>query len=285
MTTIVSRTNASNRHAERAADAAADRADQAILDVWDDILHFLPGKRLTFPISAAHEMGRAIAGLYKAMIPEAADSIERSLRAIALWSYQEARDAIRASVDQRRILATRNIYVREDEYDPFHDFRFPIPDKATIEEIIYQPFGGLTWKQRLERATYYATPGKIARVVSQGFQSGDSPTALAKRLKPYVNGIRSTARRLARTMSMHVNHGMQMRAWDGLGELLIGYQVHATHDKKTRPKHRARDGFKYFKEPRWNQRGLDQMPRPPLEADGTIAWNCRCHLTPILADE
>ena len=25
------------------------------------------------------------------------------------------------------------------------------------------------------------------------------------------------------------------------------------------------------------------MPRPPFEADGSPAWNCRCHLSPILA--
>jgi hypothetical protein len=24
------------------------------------------------------------------------------------------------------------------------------------------------------------------------------------------------------------------------------------------------------------------MPRPPLEADGSVAFNCRCYLTPVL---
>ena len=56
-----------------------------------------------------------------------------------------------------------------------------------------------------------------------------------------------------------------MDAWDRAGDLIVGYQLHATHDGKVRPWHLARDGVVYYKEPKAGQKGLDKMPRPPHE--------------------
>lgn len=76
-------------------------------------------------------------------------------------------------------------------------------------------------------------------------------------------------------LDMHERHA---------GDLIIGYQIHAVLDEQTRPEHRERDGTVYYRDPGPGQKGMDEMPRPPREADGNMAWNCRCMLTPVLRD-
>jgi hypothetical protein len=77
---------------------------------------------------------------------------------------------------------------------------------------------------------------------------------------------------------------MQMTAHSQLGDLVAGWQIHATLDERTRPEHAARNGTIYWIHPKAGQRGVDEMPHPPMEADGSTAWNCRCFLTPVLRE-
>ncbi len=84
---------------------------------------------------------------------------------------------------------------------------------------------------------------------------------------------------------MRIAHSVQHIAWKGMGDLVIGYQIHATLDQNTRPAHAARNGTIYYADPKQGQLGYDKMPHPPLEADGSIAWNCRCHNSPVLAPD
>ncbi len=166
----------------------------------------------------------------------------------------------------------------------FMDMLFPPPPKATVDEIVYAKVNGLTWLQRLEHATRTsATPQRLAETVAQGVAAGDTQQQIARRLLPVVDGVRSTARRIARTEGLRVAQEIQVRAWDGLGEMLQGYQIRAVLDERTREEHRLRNGTIYYKDPKPGQHGLEECPRPPLEADGTIAWNCRCTLSPVLA--
>lgn len=72
------------------------------------------------------------------------------------------------------------------------------------------------------------------------------------------------------------------RAYESLPADLVGFQVHGILDDRIRPAHRDRNGTVYYKKPRYDNPGLDQMPNPPLEADGSIAYNCRCWLTPVM---
>ena len=92
---------------------------------------------------------------------------------------------------------------------------------------------------------------------------------------------------------MRVAAATQMDAHAALGDLVVGYKVHATLDNNTRPWHRSRDGQRYYLDPAPDQKGMAQCPHPPDEAAdpserpvGTprTAWNCRCYLTPILRD-
>jgi hypothetical protein len=171
----------------------------------------------------------------------------------------------------------------EAERGAFLDLLFPAPPLEVVQRILYAPVGGLTWEQRLEKA---ADPGKLARIpatVAQGIAAGKTHTEIAAELVPVVDGVRSAARRIARFECMRVTHSIQEQAWSsGLSDLLIGYQIHAVLDHATRPTHWARNGTIYYLRPEPGQKGLDEMPHPPLEADGSPAWGCRCHNAPVL---
>jgi SPP1 gp7 family putative phage head morphogenesis protein len=125
-------------------------------------------------------------------------------------------------------------------------------------------------------------PRDLANEIAAGLASGKSQQEVAQLVLPYLENNRVRARRTARTFGMAVVGQAQLDSFENMGDLVIGYQIHATLDQNTRPEHRRRNGTKYYKQPKRGQKGLDEMPRPPQEADGSIAWNCRCYLTPIL---
>lgn len=166
----------------------------------------------------------------------------------------------------------------EQKKELFAQMLFPPPDIDTVTDMI-QP-----WLNSLKAGA--TKPGRdpeaLANIVGQGFAAGKTPNEIAKDLLPAVNDSRVAARRAARTGSMYVAHQVQQRAWDGLGDLCIGFQLHATLDQHTRPWHAARNGQVFYKEPTAGQKGMEECPDPPLEPDGTMAWNCRCHRSPVL---
>jgi SPP1 gp7 family putative phage head morphogenesis protein len=160
----------------------------------------------------------------------------------------------------------------------FAEILLPPPPREKID----------TWLDRLvalvpaHGSRGHAPPEKLAGILADGYAVGKGPRGIAKDLLPYVNDVRVSAMRVARTWGMHVAASAQMDTHAELGDLVIGYQVHASLDKNTRPEHRARNGTIYWREPKAGQKGCDEMPRPPLEADGSTAWNCRCYLSPVL---
>lgn len=125
-------------------------------------------------------------------------------------------------------------------------------------------------------------PRELAQAIAGGIARGLTQQQLAKEILPYFAGQQSRARTVARTFSMLVAQHARTDAAEQMGDMLIGYQVHATRDSHTRPEHAARDGTVYYKDPKGHQKGMDQMPQPPLEADGSLAFNCRCWLSPVL---
>jgi len=168
----------------------------------------------------------------------------------------------------------RDEFSKEQQKDIFAALLFPTPDEDTVSEMVYRTVQGVTWFQRLEFATRTsATPEQLATIVGQGFARGAMPQEIARDLLPVVDGVRSTATRIARTEGLRLAHDSQQIVFDGLGDLVIGYQIHATLDQNTRPAHAARNGTVYYASPTGNQLGYDSMPRPPLEADGSISWN------------
>lgn len=123
-------------------------------------------------------------------------------------------------------------------------------------------------------------PADLANAFAMGMSQGKTQQEIARDLLPYFNDDRVRARRFARTFSMLVAHQGRIDAVEKISP--IGYQIHATRDSRTRPEHAARDGTVYYREPTEGQKGFGEMPRPPLEADGRPAWNCRCWLSPVL---
>ncbi len=122
---------------------------------------------------------------------------------------------------------------------------------------------------------------------------GQSQQEIARAILPAVQGVRASARRIARTESLRVAGAVQMDTHEGLGDLVVGYRVMATVDKNTRAWHAKRDGTIYYADPAPGQKGYAQMPHPPEEpADpaerpaGTpqMAFNCRCTLIPVLRE-
>lgn len=92
----------------------------------------------------------------------------------------------------------------------------------------------------------------------------------------YFAKMRSIAYKIGRTSVSQMAGNVSKKVYESLPRSLVGFQVHGILDDKIRPAHRERNGTIYYKTPRYGNKGFDQMPNPPMEADGTHAWNCRC---------
>ncbi len=167
---------------------------------------------------------------------------------------------------------------RDRARELFEAILFPPPSEEEVDAIVFST----DWERRIMALTGLAPPEEIAAKLTAGFVQGKSMQAVAHDLVPVLDGVRASARRVARTEGVRVGHESQMAAWENLGDLRIGYQIHATLDQHTRPKHAARNGTIYYREPAPGQESEDEMPRPPIEEDGSVAHNCRCHNTPVL---
>lgn len=165
-------------------------------------------------------------------------------------------------------------------------FLFPPPSQEQVNRIVYAPVAGVTWEARLEAATRTsATPQQLAQIVGEGVAQGKMASQIARDLLPVVDNVRSSARRIARTESMRVFNTMNFESHQGLGDMIQGYQVHATLDQNTRSEHALRNGDIYYISPKLGQKGMDECPHPPMESerDGSIyAFNCRCTISPVL---
>jgi SPP1 gp7 family putative phage head morphogenesis protein len=171
----------------------------------------------------------------------------------------------------------------QEKREAYSAFLFPPPAAEDVHRIVHATVGGVTWEQRLDSATRTsATPEKLAQIVGDGVAAGRTAQQIAKELLPVVDGVRSSARRIARTESLRVVHEVQFEQWQGLGEMIAGYQIHSVMDERVRSSHALRNGHIYYVNPKPGQSGLDECPHPPAEADGTVAQNCRCYLSVVL---
>src|SRR5262249_33205263 len=105
---------------------------------------------------------------------------------------------------------------------------------------------------------------------------------VAAEVRPLMEGSRMRGRRAARTFAQAAATRGGIDVWARFGSRVLGYQVFAVLDARTRPAHRARDGTQYFVDPKPGEKGLDECQQPPYEADGSLAYNCRCTLVPIM---
>ncbi|NDD55722.1 hypothetical protein EBZ39_17970, partial [bacterium] len=158
----------------------------------------------------------------------------------------------------------------------------PVESQEEIDRIVYAPSGQTTWQQRMQAQTGLASPASVAAVIATSRAQGETAGQMAQRLLPIVQGNRVSARRIARTESARCSTESSMQTYENMGDLVIGYQINATMDWRVRPHHAARNGTIYYRTPRPGQESMLHMPRPPIEEDGTVAYNCRCYLSPVL---
>lgn len=202
-----------------------------------------------------------------------------------------------ASDSLAKMVPLPQLTIAADQYGPLLPKRYGDPNltdeekRELIKEVVFDPptpdqakaivFRG-NWQERILKQTKLGQPNNIADTVFRGMTSGKSEREIADDLQHELEGVASSARRIARQEMSRAALEANFDAWNKLGDMVVGYQVHAVLDEVTRPAHRARNGDIYFKFPERHQLGLDRMPNPPYEADGSIAYNCRCWLSPVL---
>ena len=155
---------------------------------------------------------------------------------------------------------------KAEQRDYFAAILFKPPTEAEVQAILRTPVNGQSWQQEMGQATRLASPETVASGIAQAFAAGQNWREIAKTIRPSLQGVQSSARRVARTFGMQVAHEMQMRSHAQLGDMVIGYQIHALLDQHTRSWHAARSGTIYYAKPGIGQKGYYQMPNPPREA-------------------
>lgn len=245
-----------------AADRAAVAVDAAVHAWWRGLLTVLrdPG---------GHAYGRALAAL-RALPAVIAGAMRDRLAGLALLGHRQAAGVLGGQLRRP---------VRE-EADPLADL-FPAPSVDWVALVLAPFVRPADWRQ-LGTDAHKRMPEDLAAQIAASMAAGKTHREVARDIQPLLDGSRVRAVRAARTFGLHAAHAGQRAAWDQAGDLIAGFTVHATFHN-TRPEHAARDGTTYWKNPRPGQKGMDECPRPPLEADGSIAWNCACWLTPVLS--
>ncbi len=297
------------------ADAAGVHAAQSVQDVWDRLLDLMREdhgyavnreRALTLfreiPAAITASLDASFMALYRAGHKMAADAsvdvlprqvVRRLLvnrlplqesRSFRFVSLQEDLPAlVRLAVSQTGSFSAEPAADLSpgEERNILLDVLFPPAPLAEVRSILaplVRPFDWMAIGGDAAKKIPEDLASQYAGLVSQGLSQRD----IAKEIKPYLDGSRMRAARFARTFGMHVAHEAQLAADDGLGDLLVGYQIREVHDEWSRSWHAARDGTIYHKNPKPGQLGFDRMPRPPLESSdprdrpakaGGIAFN------------
>ena len=260
------------------SERAADVAESAVQRQWRRVLDVI---REGGPWHIVH--ARALAAVRG--LTEVQSELRTDLIAIAGEAARNARSAIgkllpRDAVERlrHRRPVRESLRLREDITGDLLDWLLPTHPESVLQQVVYSS----GWERRFAGLTRLAPPDVIASLVANGVQSGEHPYTIARSVLPFVDNYKVSARRTARTAGMYVAHEAELRTHEQLGDLVTAYQIHATLDSRTRPEHRRRDGTIYYRRPGAGQKGFNEMPRPPAEADGTLAFNCRCWISPIL---
>ena len=218
-------------------------------------------------------------------------------------AYQKERRGVRP------VYESRQLFEAEPEFD-YLDLLFPwrgtdwssgerIPENEWLSLLFPPPSPELVnatvfssgWVERLAAGSKLGDPAQMAATVATGMMLGHSQQDIARAPLPLVDGVRTSARRVARTEGLRICQAQQMHAAAELGDLVIGYRLIAVLDTRSRSWHAHRNGRVYYIHPEPGQSGLYKMPNPPDEPQdpaerpaGTpqTAPNCRCGTTVVL---
>lgn len=260
------------------ANGTADAAERGVRRVWLELLRTI---RLGGPWLAVYTRAGHILRQLPAVAHDVARDLTRAHRDAAKWSAEKLATTLPAKA-KTHVLRKRGLLEREEDRlaNLLVGVLLPPLDAQAVNRVVY----GSGWWQTFQRLTALAAPDALAAQIASGVQQGRSVAQIAAGVKPLVQEVQASARRVARTASLLVAHEAELDVYHGLeGDLIIGYQVNAVLDSRTRPAHRQRDGQRFYCNPVAGQRPTSEMPHPPREPDGSLAFNCRCHLTPLLS--
>lgn len=264
-------------------------ADAAILSVWSELIAVIEAggppaliqvrlRKITdrLYVSVAQSLGNSLLGLAKETHQTTVDSLREHL---PIQIHESHTHQFQRPVQEAAKPKSKPKKKAKEKKEPLQ-FILPAPSPSQLLSAVFRG----NWAQRLAAVTKLASPEVLAAVISKGVLDGKTPAEIAREIRPVVQGVQTSALRIARTEGLRIAHTIQHDAYESLGDLVIGYQVHAVVDEATRPEHRRRDGFEYYKNPKPGQRPMSECPHPPMEANGTYAFNCRCYLTPIFGE-
>jgi SPP1 gp7 family putative phage head morphogenesis protein len=267
---------------------AADSAEAAIRKVWDDLMKVIaeggnPGY-VNLRVRQSSEK----------LFTEIVGSLSDSFVKLGLESHRTTVENLKAHMPVEIVQkpapvglqldplsnAVEQTAIRESlVQEKLLDFILAPPSPLHLLNVIYRG----DWAKRIASLTRLALPGVLAAAIARGTLELKTPYELAREIRPLVQGVQVSARRIARTECLRIAHTVQMDTYEKLGDMVIGYQVHAVLDSRTRPAHRERDGFIFYKNPKPGQRPMSECPKPPMESNGKPAFNCRCFLSPVFA--
>ena len=259
------------------SDGIGDSADLRIRSTWASIRKLLSMDPM--PPDFQHRLHVLLES-----VPEGAfEELESGLSAHAYSVYTDTASIIVSTTPpQVRNALVQSMTESAEEEAQIKGMLFPPQPRDEVHRIVFGQNAGRSWRARLAQQTRLTPPGQIASLVAAWRVSGKHPSELESAILPFVKGVQSSAKRIARTEGQRVAMETRMNSYEKLGDMVIGYQIHATMDQNTRPEHAARSGTVYYKSPKAGDPSIRQMPRPPIESDGSVAFNCRCWLTPVL---
>lgn len=262
------------------ADGSANAAERHIRRVWSRLLAVM---REGGPMPLVYRAALAALNQLPAVAVPVLDDLVKAHRDAATWTAEQLAETI-PHRRRTRILKNRGLLEADGATTAglLIDAILPPLDREAVRRVVY----GSGWLQTIQSLTRLASPESLAAQIAGAVQAGQSVQQIAATIRPFVQGVQTSARRVARTAGLWVAHQAELDVYRGLeNDVIAGYTVRAVLDGRTRPEHRARDGQQFWCRPTGGQKGLSEMPRPPREADGTFAFNCRCWLEPILTAE
>lgn len=153
----------------------------------------------------------------------------------------------------------------------------PTIDPKAVAQIIDQG----DWRDRLKPGVKMPNPTHVAGLALPSLVKGDKWSDTAELLLPQVENARNIAHKITRIESLRIAHDVQLSQWLAADDTIIGFQVFSAFLPTSRPAHMNRSGTVYYLKPSSGQHGLSDMPRPPFESNGQIAYNCKCWLKPF----
>lgn len=138
--------------------------------------------------------------------------------------------------------------------------------------------GGMSWDARLRKWSELARAAMLNEL-TVGLANGENVDQLRERIRPFADGVKWKAQRIARTEGNRVAERVARRVFSSLGSIVGGLQIIAVMDEHTRPHHALRHGKIY-----WKREGEDAyrdesgQPLPDLPDEP----NCRCMTIPVI---